>query len=94
VKRRRAVFVKIEIDVANLKDAFLGPRMAVMPERIHSEKNIGTTFASFSKPILKGRVGDDFRGKNPLHDLATRAVAEEQRNLVFRTMQRKDIFRR
>ena len=93
MKRGRAVFVKVEIDVVNLKDALLGPRAAVMAEGIHSEKNVGTTFVSFAKPILKGRAGDDFRGKNPLHDLAARAVAEEQGYLVLRTMQRKDIFR-
>jgi hypothetical protein len=29
MKRRRVVFVKIEIGVANLKDTFLGPRTAV-----------------------------------------------------------------
>ena len=58
--------------------------MAVMPEGIHPEKNVGTTFASFAKPILKGRAGDDFRGKNPLHGLAARAVAEEQRRLGLR----------
>jgi len=94
VKRRRAVFVKIEIDVTNLKDAFLGPRMAVMPERIHSEKNVGTTFASLTKPILKGKAGDDFRGKNPLHGLAASVVAEEDRDSIFWRVKGEYIFRR
>jgi hypothetical protein len=87
------VFVKVEIDVTNLKNAFLGSLAAAMAERIHSEKNVGTTFASFAKPILKGRAGDDFRGKNPLHGLAASVVAEEDRDSIFWRVKGENIFR-
>jgi hypothetical protein len=77
MERRGAILVQIEIDVTNLQDAFLGPRESVGPEGVHSEKNVGATFISFPEPILKGRTGDDFPGKNPLHGLAARAVSQE-----------------
>jgi hypothetical protein len=79
--------------MANLQDAFLGPRAAVVAEWIHSEENVSTTLAGLAEPGLKRRTGDVFGGENPLHGLAASVAADEHRDSVFGTVKGENVFR-
>jgi hypothetical protein len=46
------------------------------------------------QPCLEGRAGNRFRWQDPFHGLLATPVADQNGDVVFRLLQRKDVFGR